>query len=121
MSAAPRHLGWEELLGEILAFNGERVAVMISGPETGYLPIAYLRGVLTRGTTTQAGGEVLMFRVADVGAARDDSGFFLLQERFLAARWEDPHPELTIETRDGTVRLFTDPDAAPLDLGEPDG
>jgi hypothetical protein len=30
-------------------------------------------------------------------------------------------PELTIETRDGTVRLFTDPDAAPLDLEEPDG
>jgi hypothetical protein len=109
-------LGWSGLLNEMLDFVGQRIAVMISGPETGWLPIAYLRGVLTRGNGDLADAdpeEVLMFRVADESAAQDDSGFFLLRERFVRARWEYPYSKLTIETADGTVHVFLDPDVPP--------
>ena len=113
-SSAAHPLAWEEVLSVILRFNGTRVAVMISGPETGWLPIAYLRGVLTRGSPSSSGGEeVLMFRVADEGAVRDDSGFFLLHDRFLTASWDETGNEVTVETRDGVVRLFTDPEDLP--------
>jgi hypothetical protein len=124
MSEPPANaLGWADLLNEMLDFVGQRVAVMVSGPETGWLPIAYLRGVLTRGNAgfvESGSGEVLMFRVADESAARDDSGFFLLRERFTGARWEYPHSKLTIETADGIVHIFLDPDVPPrLDITPP--
>lgn len=62
-----------------------------------------------------------MFRVADETATQDDSGFFLLRERFVGARWEYPHSKLTIETTDGTVHVFLDPDVRPrLDVTPPD-
>jgi hypothetical protein len=100
-------LDWEGTLSELLDFNGRSVSVSIYGTDTEWTLVANLRGILTRADGGWAGAEYLFSRVAEEDANRDDTGFFLLNDRFVSA--ERVHPDqLTINTQDAVIRVVID-------------
>ena len=84
-------LSFEAALEEVLDFVGQPVAATVSG--TNDQLIAYLRGTLERGTSTDTGrgDEAVMVRI---GSA--DSGFFIRRDRLVSAVWAFPPLRLDI-------------------------